>query len=467
MIACAGLVSVAQVSIMEVEMASRILRRIIPLAFLLLIVAAALVYLNQIREPEDTTLSASGTVEALEVVVASEISGRVVEVLVHEGSSVEQGQVVIRLDDEILQAQLDRANAAHRTAQAALHTAQVNYDAIAIQAEMVRRRARLEEMPARDTAWQTSSPDDFDLPIWYFEKSEKIVSAESEVDAASEALELERAHLDALLQDPTAVDLVESERRLAEARTSFLIAEGVRERARLARDDEKLEDYADELYEAAEAELEAAQSEYEYVLSDKVSEDVLEARARVAVAQSRYDSAMDSLILMQTGDDAIEIQASEMSLAQADAALKQAETVLAQAQSEITLIELQLDKLILQAPASGVVATRNVEPGEVLPAGAVAVAIDQLDALKIIVYVPEDRYGQIELGGEAVVKVDSFPDDAFLGTVVRIAERAEFTPRNVQTDEGRRTTVFAVELALTDPSGRLKPGMPADVDFRA
>ena len=446
-------------------MASRILRRVIPLAFLLLLVAVALFYLNQIKEPGDTTLSASGTVEALQVVVASEISGRVVEVQVREGSPVEQGQVLIRLDDEILQAQLDRAKATHKSVQAALHTAQVNYDAMTIQVEMVRRGARLEEMPLRDDAWQTYTPDVFDLPIWYFEKSEEITSAEREVDAANEALELERAQLDALLLDPTAVDLVESERRLAEARASFLIVESVRERARLAQDDEKLEDYADELYEAAEAELEAAQSEYEQVLSEKVSEDMLEARARVAVAQSRYDSAMDRLILMQTGDDAIEIQAAEMSLAQADAALKQAETALAQAQSEISLIELQLDKLILKAPVTGVVATRNVEPGEVLPAGAVALTIDQLEALKIVVYVPEDRYGQIDIGQTALVEVDSYPEETFLGTVVRIADRAEFTPRNVQTDEGRRTTVFAVELALTDPSGRLKPGMPADVDF--
>jgi HlyD family secretion protein len=49
--------------------------------------------------------------------------------------------------------------------------------------------------------------------------------------------------------------------------------------------------------------------------------------------------------------------------------------------------------------------------------------------------------------------------------VIRIADRAEFTPRNVQTQEGRRTTVFAVEISVSDPGGWLKPGMPADVLF--
>jgi hypothetical protein len=51
--------------------------------------------------------------------------------------------------------------------------------------------------------------------------------------------------------------------------------------------------------------------------------------------------------------------------------------------------------------------------------------------------------------------------------VSRIADEAEFTPRNVQTEEGRRTMVFAVELTVTDPEQKLRPGMPASVSFDA
>ena len=65
----------------------------------------------------------------------------------------------------------------------------------------------------------------------------------------------------------------------------------------------------------------------------------------------------------------------------------------------------------------------------------------------------------------ARVTVDSFPGQVFQGTVQHIADRAEFTPRNVQTPAGRRTTVFAVKLAVDNPEGKLKPGMPADVVF--
>jgi len=88
-----------------------------------------------------------------------------------------------------------------------------------------------------------------------------------------------------------------------------------------------------------------------------------------------------------------------------------------------------------------------------------------LDQLTITVYVPEDRYGGISLGNLAAVNIDAFPGVSFTATVIRIADQAEYTPRNVQTAEGRRTTVFAIELSVEDPDRKLKPGMPADVIF--
>jgi HlyD family secretion protein len=91
--------------------------------------------------------------------------------------------------------------------------------------------------------------------------------------------------------------------------------------------------------------------------------------------------------------------------------------------------------------------------------------LDQTDTLIITVYISEDRYGEIALGDHAQVNVDSFPGVIFDAVVTRIADRAEFTPRNVQTEEGRRTTVFAVELSVQDTDAKLKPGMPADVTF--
>jgi len=113
----------------------------------------------------------------------------------------------------------------------------------------------------------------------------------------------------------------------------------------------------------------------------------------------------------------------------------------------------------------GVVLYRSVEPGEVAAPGAPLITVGDLDHMTLTVYVPEDRYGQIMLGESYPVTVDSFPSEVFTGTVSHIADRAEFTPRNVQTTDSRRTTVFAIKLDLAPSEGKLKPGMPADVNF--
>jgi len=112
-----------------------------------------------------------------------------------------------------------------------------------------------------------------------------------------------------------------------------------------------------------------------------------------------------------------------------------------------------------------VVLARNIEPGEVVLSGAPALTLGQLDHLTITVYIPENHYGEVKLGDLATVNIDSFPSMLIYATVTRIADQAEFTPRNVQTAEGRQTTVFAVELSIDNPAGLFKPGMPADVTF--
>jgi multidrug resistance efflux pump len=154
------------------------------------------------------------------------------------------------------------------------------------------------------------------------------------------------------------------------------------------------------------------------------------------------------------------------------AALDQAQAVEAQAiaavdqiHAEIAALDLQLAKLEVLSPIEGVVLTRDLEPGAVLQPGSTVLSIGSLDAMRITVYISEVRYGELSLGDRASVTVDSFPETTFEAVVVRIGDQAEFTPRNVQTEEGRRTMVFAVEVSVADPEGKLKPGMPADVRF--
>lgn len=441
------------------------LRRTLGILVFLGVVIAAVLYLVEVSGPQEGPLRASGTVEAVEVVVGPETAGRVAEVYVDEGDEVTAGQPLLRLDDTLLRARRDQAEAALEAARATRRTAETSLQAARLNLERALAAARAAEAPLRESAWRQTTPSAFDQPVWYFQRQEELRAAEHEVQAAREALEAERRALEDLLQEPRFAALAEIEARLAQAREAYRVAQEVLDLSRRARDNAELRDVAESLFEAAEAELEDVQSEYEQALSDSDAEALLEARARLAAAHARYDEARDRLDALRTGEHSLEVQAARMAVEQAEAALAQAEAAVRQAEAELAALDLQLERLTVTAPIDGVVLLREVEPGEVLQPGATALTLGRLDDLRITVFIPEDRYGQLRLGQRARVEVDSFPGETFEARVVRIAERAEFTPRNVQTEEGRRTTVFAVELAVEDPAGRLKPGMPADVIF--
>ena len=117
----------------------------------------------------------------------------------------------------------------------------------------------------------------------------------------------------------------------------------------------------------------------------------------------------------------------------------------------------------IRSPIDGVVLLRAAEPSEVVVGGGSLLVIANLDEMNLTIYIPEDQYGKIYLGQEYPITVDSFPDRVFMGKVTHISDKAEFTPQNVRTKEGRKSTVYAVRMTVPNPDHDLKPGMPADV----
>jgi HlyD family secretion protein len=414
---------------------------------------------------ENGSLTASGTVSARQVAVASEIGGKVVEVLVEEGQPVKSGDVLFILDDALLQAQREQAAAAVQVAEAALNAARVQQESAQTQYDLVLLAARQQDQLNRVSAWDASLPDEFSLPVWYFEKDEELSAAEKEVAEAKAALESELANLDDVLTNASNANFFMAEERLAEAQTSFVVARQVLERAEQAQDNQALREQAQKQLDAAQAGLKAAQETYNRLLTSTASQDVLEVRARVAIARARYDAANDWMNALLTGEDSLQVKAAQNGIVQATALVSQAEAGLAQAQAALNGINLQIAKATVISPIDGILLTRNLEAGETVSPGSTVMTIGQLDVVDLVVYIPEDRYGEIDLDEEVSIRVDSFPGDTFNGTVAHISDQAEFTPRNVQTVEGRRATVYAVRLLVPNPEMKLKPGMPADVTF--
>lgn len=424
----------------------------VPVIVVLALALLAGVYfgLRALFDDGSDALTASGTIEAVSVAVSPEIGGRVAEVLVDEGDLVQAGDLLFRLDDTLLRIQQDAAAASLETARAAVQTARANYD-------LVLASARLEAATARTSDWRAANPAGYDLPGGYFSRADQITAARSTVDEARLARDAAADDLEALLADPANADFAAAEMRLLNARFAFLVAQDVLTRANASANAD-LQSSAQEAYDAARDELDEARSAYDDLEGGQAAEAVVAARAVLVAAEERYQAAQDRLLALQIGEYSPRVAA-------AAAALDQTEAAAVQAEAGLALLEAQVARLTVTAPSDGTVLTRAVQPGEVVSPGAAVLTLARLDDLTITVYVPEDRYGELSLGQSAALSVDSFPGETFEAVVVHIAGQAEFTPRNVQTVEGRKTTVFAVRLQVRDPGGKLKPGMPADVTF--
>lgn len=440
----------------------------IPAIILILLVLAFSIYfiVTQAAGNKNGALTASGTIEATQINVSPELAGKVKEVLVDEGQSVKAGDPLLHLDDSLLSAQravaasqLDSAKAALTTAQAAYETAQQQYNTTL-------SAALNAERSTRTSTWDESKPSEFNQPTWYFSKEEQITAAQADVDAKQQALQDANAKLDETSKKAGSAQFLEVEATLAKARIAFENAQTVFDQTSGASDGQDLRDEAQLTLDDAKIDLDNAQKDYDDALTTDGATDVLQARAKVMVAQEAYDTALDQLRALQTGADSEQVVTAGKAANQAKAALDQAQTSVNTAQANLDLLDTQMEKLTIYAPMDGVILERNVEPGEFVQPGAIAFSMADLSSITITVYVPEDRYGQISLGQAAEVTVDSFPGIPFNAEVTNISDQAEFTPRNVQTVEGRSSTVYAIKLKVTDLEGKLKIGMPADVEFK-
>lgn len=437
------------------------------IVIILLLIAVSVYFLvTQTTSEENGALTASGTIEATTVNVAPELAGKVVDVLVEEGQSVKAGDPLLRLDDSLLQSERQTAQSALDSANAAVHTAEVALEAAQSQYALTLSNALAQEKATRTAVWDESKPSQFDQPVWYFSKEERIKAAQAEVDAKKAALEEVLANLEDVSSRTGSAEFLQVEANLIQMRLAFQNAQDVLDSTSGASDGQDLRDAAQIVFDEAEIDLDEAQKDYDDAITTEGAADVLEARADAVIAREAYDLAVDALRALQTGADSPQVQTAAMVVEQAQAALAQAKTNVASAESRLNTVETQLKKITVYAPMYGVILTRNIEPGEFVQPGAVAFSMANLDEMTITVYVPEDQYGNIKLGQAADVTVDSFPGETFDAVVIHISDQAEFTPRNVQTVEGRSSTVYAIRLKMTDTEGKLKIGMPADVVFK-
>jgi multidrug resistance efflux pump len=412
-----------------------------------------------LAETTDEGLTASGFIEAEEVDVAPQLGGRLDQLFVEEGDDIEAGTLLVRIDGTLLEAQIASARAGVAIAEAQLAQVQAGArpqqirqaEAALAQAEAARNGAR---QAWRDAQAIARNPQDLDT---------RVARARSAVASAQAELAEATALKDAAV---IAYD------QYWDARDEF---EDVKEQM-----EEQLERIPEsqrpEIPNEIPAQLSFHMIPYQYwkawVGVNTAKEKLQGARASLGDLLAMRDEPQDLKA---------QVNASRAIYRRARAAVKQAEAQLAALRSgatreEIAAAEAQVEqaqaalhrllteqqKLTLVAPVGGLVLETAVREGELAAPGATILTIGDLDEVTLTVYVPEDQLGHVNVGQEVEVQVDSFSDQLFYGSVIAIASEAEFTPRNVQTEEDRVNMVFAVDVRIPNPDHKLKPGVPAD-----
>jgi HlyD family secretion protein len=334
-------------------------------------------------------VSASGVIEPRSRVdLTFEQPGLVSEVLVKVGDTVENGDMLARLDTDQLALQV-------RQAQAALASAEAQLDRLKTGA-----------------------------------RPEEIAAAEASLHAAEARLSGVTAQLNRLKTGPTEAEIAAAEAELAAATIQQIRAQDFHELTMTCFEIEFAgqvrtvcpalgapEEQARYNLEAANKALAAAQARYDEVLAGSDANQIRAAEANVLAAAAQRDAAKAQLDLLMGGATEGQIAAVEAQVEQARDALEQA--------------ELALELATLNAPFDGVIAAVNAKAGEMAPTGRPAITVLDISQFHITVSVDELDVGKLSEGQAAEITVEAFPNATLDGTVASIAPAATIAQGSV------------------------------------
>ena len=415
-------------------------------------------------QEEPAGLTASGFIEADEASVTTELGGRIVTLRADEGDEVREGDLLVKLDDSLLLAQTEMAEAELAVAEAMLAQIKAGVreetlehaQSLVKQAETALEAARI--------AWQDAqamldNPQDLDLAITAARAQLGVLDQQvRQAQAMANSAQVGRDLTDEMMGmiedfEPFTVRIEIAPGVIYKRKINRLPVEALPQ----ARYEQAVATYRS--WEAwtgvqqAEIAQEGAESYLAELSQQRANPLTLEAQVNAAKAQ--YEVATAAVAVAQAQVDGLQIGATPEQIAAVEAQVEIARAAL-------ETLKVQAEKLTLDAPISGLVLARPVHIGEVALPGAPLMTLADLGQVTLTIYVPEDQLGKVHLGQPVSVTVDAYPDRAFGGTVTFVASEAEFTPKNVQTREERVNMVFAVKVELPNPDHALKPGMPAD-----
>jgi HlyD family secretion protein len=385
---------------------------LIPIGLLVAGIAGTSWYL--LSPPQVQPLQVSGRIEGYETNIGAKFAGRIDYIAVREGDEVRQGQVIVRMDDDELQAQLQGA------------TARLN----AVQQQERQARLQIEVLESQIKELQLN---------WQ----------QARGDARGRVLQAESALASSVAQ------LSEAKATLQQAKSELALAKTNRDRyAQLVSEGaipQQQFDQTQTAWETAQATVQARQSSVE------------SAQKLVQAAQGQLQQA--KMTELNPDIRTTQLQALRTQLAQAHLKLAAAQADVMNARAAKQEIQSKIADLKIISPIDGVVTARSVEPGAVVTTGKTLLTVINPDEVYLRGFIPEGEIANIKVGQPAKVFLDSRPDRPLSAKISAIDTQASFTPENIYFKEDRVKQVFGVKIRIDRPDGLAKPGMPADAEI--
>jgi membrane fusion protein YbhG len=385
-------------------------KRLIPIVVVLAAGGAAVYAFRGFGRKADNRLIVSGNIELTEVNIAFKTAGRLIERTVDEGDSVKKGQLIARLDRDQLLAQKEREQAGLRSAEAQLAQAEtaMEWQKQSLAADIEQRQADLSSNESRLLELKNGS------------RPQEVQEAHAAVAAAQ--ADYDRAKHDWDRAQP----LYKSD--------DISTAQFDQYRSR---------------WEAADATLKQAKEREALVVAGPRAE-------QVEAASGQVQKARGALKMAQA--NTLELKRREQELATRRAEIERS-------RASIALVDTQLNDTVVASPVDGVVLVKSADVGEVLAPGTTVVTIGDLDHPWLRGYVNETDLGKVRLGSKARVTTDSYSGKVYNGRVTFISSEAEFTPKQIQTQQERVKLVYRIKVEVDNPQHELKSNMPADAEI--
>ena len=218
---------------------------------------------------------------------------------------------------------------------------------------------------------------------------------------------------------------------------------------------------------------EMAEAQFQLALKGAREEDVIQAEANYANAEADLKRMEElyrakSVSEKQLDDARTRFTVSQQVWEKTKRGSRQEEIDAARARRDQTKAQMaslqkKVNDCAVVSPISGTITKRYIEQGELASTGMALYRVSDLSTMNITIYVSESNLPKVKLNQKAYVHIDAFQKKEYEGKVIFISSTAEFTPKNIQTNDERTKLVFSVKVKVPNPDGTLKAGIPADV----